>query len=174
MTTWSTTKASALDTTIVRNPSVAPSATLAGMDSTPSHNDVSILYMLHRRRAIASDTSATSLERPSFISLIENVDMGKFIEDLMKTKFLPLAYYRIHWFLTKICVPIFVFSHFVGSIFFFFICFSLEFCCVGWSRPYSTQRQTKGSHIHWHAYSRCVRGLVGAEDLDLLLGCFAR
>lgn len=130
MTTWSTTKASALDTTIVRNPSVAPSATLAGMDSTPSHNDVSILYMLHRRRAIASDTFATSLERPSFISLIENVDMGKFIEDLMKTKFLPLAYYRIHWFLTKICVPIFCILSFCRiNIFFLHMLFSRVLLC---------------------------------------------
>ena len=39
--------------------------------------------MPRKRKAIAPHTSATSFEKSSSLSLIENVDMGELIEDLM-------------------------------------------------------------------------------------------
>ena len=61
--------------------------------------------MPHKRKVVAPDTYATSSERSSSLSLIENVDMGELIEDLMTTKIPPPAYRRIQEFLTKVCVP---------------------------------------------------------------------
>ena len=59
--------------------------------------------MPRKRKAVALDTSLTSSERSSSLSLIENVDMGELIEDLMKTKVLPPIYCCIQEFLPKVC-----------------------------------------------------------------------
>ena len=53
------------------------------------------------RKSVAPETSATSFEKSSSLSLIENVDMGELIEDLMRTKVTFPAYHRMHEFLTK-------------------------------------------------------------------------
>jgi hypothetical protein len=87
-----------------------------------------------KRKAVAPDTSATSSDMSSSLFLIENVDMGELIEDLMKTKVPHPAYRRIQDFLTKVClhsycfIPSFnVFDHFfIFIIFFAFWPFRLE------------------------------------------------
>jgi hypothetical protein len=80
--------------------------------AAPSHSGATISYVPCKRKAVAPDTSTTSFERSSSISLIENVDMGELIEDLMKTKVSPPAYRRIQEFLTKVRIPL---SYFIIS-----------------------------------------------------------
>ena len=91
-------------TTVVGSPTGTPSAALANPVVAPSHNGVTIPSVPRKRKVVALDTSATSSKMSSSLSLIENVDMGELIEDLMKTKVPPLTYRRIQDFLTKVCV----------------------------------------------------------------------
>jgi hypothetical protein len=91
-------------TTVVGSPTGTPSAALANPVVAPSNSGVTIPSVPRKRKAVAPDTSATSSDMSSCLSLIENVDMGELIEDLMKTKVPPPAYRRIQDFLTKVCV----------------------------------------------------------------------
>jgi hypothetical protein len=107
-------------TTVVGSPTNTPSAVLANPVVAPSHSSVTIPSVPRKRKVVAHDTSATSSEMSSSLSLIENVDMGELIEDLMKTKVPPPAYRRIQDFLTKVCVHSYcfilsfiVFDHFL-------------------------------------------------------------
>jgi hypothetical protein len=97
-------------TTVVGSPSAAPSALHPNPAHVPSHSGATIPSVPCKRKAVAPDTSATSSKRSSSLSLIENVDMGELIEDLMKTKVLPPSYRRIQDFLTKVCLS-FCFFH---------------------------------------------------------------
>jgi hypothetical protein len=89
-------------TTIVGSPSANPSA--PDHVVALSHSGVTISSVHRKRKAIAPDTSTTSLEKLSSFSLIEYVDMGDLIDDLMSTKVPPPAYRCIQEFLTKVCV----------------------------------------------------------------------
>ena len=93
-------------TTVVGSPSATPSAPAPDPLPAPSHSDATIPSVPRKRKAVAPDTSATSSEMSSSLSLIENVDMTELIEDLMKTKIQPPAYRRIQEFITKVCMPI--------------------------------------------------------------------
>ena len=82
-------------TTVVGSPSTTLSAIAPDIDHAPSHSGVTVPSVPRKRKAVAPDTSATSSEKSSSLSLIENVDMEELIEDLMQTKVPPLAYRRI-------------------------------------------------------------------------------
>ena len=95
VSTRSYTKASvrrvvAPSTTVVGSPNTTPSAPPPDLVAAPSHSGATIPSLPRKRKAVAPDNSATSSERSSSLSLIENVDMGDLIEDLMKMK-VPLA-----------------------------------------------------------------------------------
>ena len=90
-------------TTVVGSPSATPSAPLPSPIAAPSHSGATNSSVPHKRKVVAPDTFATSSERSSSLSLIENVDMGDLIEELVTTKVPPLAYRRIQDFLTKVC-----------------------------------------------------------------------
>jgi hypothetical protein len=94
-------------TTVVGSPPTTPSAHPPEPVPAPSHSGVNIVSVPRKRKAIAPDTSATSSEKSSSLSLIENVDMGDLIEDLMRTKVPPPAYRRIQEFLTKVSATFF-------------------------------------------------------------------
>jgi hypothetical protein len=96
-------------TTVVGSPSAAPSAPHPNLAPVPSHSGATIPSVPRKRKAVAPDTTATSSERSSSLFLIENVDMGELIEDLMKTKVPPPSYRRIQEFLTKVCFSFCVF-----------------------------------------------------------------
>jgi len=95
--------------TVVGSPSATPSAIAPDLVPTPSHSGVTLPSVPRKRKALAPDTSATSSEKSSSLSLIENVDMGELIEELMRTKVPPPAYRRIQEFLTKVSATIFFF-----------------------------------------------------------------
>ena len=97
-------------TTVVGSPSGTPSAAPPNPVVAPSHSGATIPSVPRKRKAVPLDTSATSSEKSTSLSLIENVDMGELIEDLMKNKVPPPAYRRIQDFLTKVCVHFFCFS----------------------------------------------------------------
>jgi hypothetical protein len=97
--------------TVVGSPSATPSAPPPNPVALRSHSGATIPYVPRKKKAVAPDTSATSLEKSCSLSLIENMDMGELIEDLMKTKVPPPAYRRIQDFLTKVCVPFSCFIH---------------------------------------------------------------
>ena len=100
VSTRSFTKASVQRTA---GPATTPSAPLPSPIAAPSHSGATNSSVPHKRKAVAPDTFATSSERSSSLSLIENVDMGDLIEELVTTKVPPLAYRRIQDFLTKVC-----------------------------------------------------------------------
>ena len=89
-------------TTVVGSPSAIPSAAAPDPIPDPSHSGATIPSVPRKRKAVAPDTSATSSERSSSLSLIENVDMVDLIENIMKTKVTPPAYRRIQDFLAKV------------------------------------------------------------------------
>ena len=103
-------------TTVVGSPFATPSAPTLAPVAAPSHSGATIPSVPRKRKAVAPDTSATSSERSSSLSLIENVDMEELIEDLIKTKVPPPAYRRIQEFLTKVCIPFFCFFHSFNSV----------------------------------------------------------
>ena len=90
-------------TTVVASPMAASSAPSWDHVPTLSHSGVTFPSVPRKRKTVAPETSATSLENSSSLSLIENVDMGDLIEDLMRSKVPPLAYRLIQEFLTKVC-----------------------------------------------------------------------
>ena len=115
-------------TTVVGSPTATPSLALASPVVAPSQSGATIPSVLRKRKVVAPDTSATSSERSSSLCLIENVDMEKLIEDLMKTKVPPPAYRHIQGFLTKVCMHFHCFSlsfNFVDHLFYFLILFAL-------------------------------------------------
>ena len=91
-------------TTVVGSPSATPSAPHPNPPPVPSRSGSTIPSVPRKRKAVAPDTSATSSEMSTSLSLIENVDMVELIEDLVKTKVPPPAYRCIQVFLTKVCV----------------------------------------------------------------------
>ena len=99
-------------TTVVGSPSAIPQ----DLVPAPSHSGFTVPSVPRKRKAIAPDTSASSLEKSSSHVLIENVDMGELIEDLMRTKVHPPAYRRIQEFLTKVSLTFICF--FIQSIYF--------------------------------------------------------
>ncbi len=97
--------------TVVGSPSATPSAIAPDVAPAPSHSGVTIPSVPRKRKALAPDTSATSSEKSSSLALIENVDMGELIEELMRTKVPPPAYRRVQDFLTRVsatfsCFPV--------------------------------------------------------------------
>ena len=73
-------------TTVVGSPTTTLSAPSRDHVPAPSHSGVTIPSVPRKRKAIAPHTSATSLEKSSSLFLIENVDMGNLIKDLMRSK----------------------------------------------------------------------------------------
>jgi hypothetical protein len=127
-------------TTVLGSPTGIPFATLANPVVALSNSGVTIPSVPRKRKVVAPDTSATSSDMSSCIFLIENVDMGELIEDLMKTKVPPPAYRRIQDFLGKVCVHCFILSFNVFHHFFDFS-LSLHFGLSGWSGLYSSKHQ---------------------------------
>jgi hypothetical protein len=110
----------------------SPTATLFApppdLVAARSHSGAIIPSVPRKMKVVVTDTSAILLERSSSLSLIENVDMEKLIEDLMKMKVPPPAYRRIQDFLTKVCMP---FSGFIHSSLAFYIgCFFNDVFCI--------------------------------------------
>jgi hypothetical protein len=97
-------------TTVVGSPSATPSAIAPDLIPAPSQSPLTLPSVPCKRKAVAPDTSSTSLEKSSSHVLIENVDMGELIEDFMRTKVQPPAYRRIQEFLTKVSVIIICFA----------------------------------------------------------------
>ena len=112
-------------TTVVGSPTATPFAPGLALVVAPSHSGATIPSLHRKRKAIAPDTSVSSLDRSSSVCLLENVDMEKLIEDFMKTKVLPPASRCGQEILTKVCV---LFNFFVHSFFeiehLFFLIFS--------------------------------------------------
>ena len=102
-------RSAAPDTTVVGSPTATPSAIAPDLVPAPSQSALTLPSVPRKRKAVAPDTSATSLEKSSSHVLIENVDMGELIEDFMRTKVQPPAYRRIQEFLTKVSVIIICF-----------------------------------------------------------------
>ena len=125
---------------MVGSPTATPSAPVPDPIAAPSHSGATIPSVPRKRKAVAPDTSATSSERSSSLSLIENVDMGELIEDLMKMKVPPPTYRRIQEFLTKVCMSFTFFIHSFNAVphsifyfdFFWFLAFQVG---VGRTRP---------------------------------------
>jgi hypothetical protein len=131
-------------TTIVGSPTAILYAPTLNHVVASSHSGTTILTMPRKKKVVISDTAATSLDMPSIFSLIENVDMGKLIEDLMKTKISSPAYRRLQKFLTKVCVSFFCFSiHFMEFNTYFLYTSHWNFLC---RLERSIKRQAKGSY----------------------------
>ena len=153
VSTCSLTKASVqqtapLSTTVVGSPSASLCAPAPDKIAATSHSGVTIPSVPRNRKAVAPNTSATSWDRSSSLSLIENVDMGNLIEDLMSTKVPLPADRRIQKFLTNVCVSFICLSHsfyeFSWLISHSFFLIHLHFCSTGWSGPCSIEHQAKG------------------------------
>jgi len=129
-------------TTVIGSSTATPSDPLANLVAALSHNGATIPCVLRKRKVVAPDTSGTSSERSSCLSLIENVDIEELIEDLMKTKAPPLAYRRIQDFPTKVCMPFYCFIHSLHEIEHLIFLLSLHFFFSDWSRPYLSKHQT--------------------------------
>ena len=118
-------------TTVVGSPTATPFAYAPDLVAAPSHSGTTISLVPHKRKVVTFDISATSSERSSSLSLIENMDMEELIKDLMKTKIPPPAYCRIQEFLTKVCMPlscfIYSFNPVPYSIFYFYFFWILAF-----------------------------------------------
>jgi hypothetical protein len=78
--------------TVVGSSLATPSAIAPDFVPAPSHSGKTLPSVRRKRKALAPDTSATSFEKLSSLALIENVDMGELIEELMRTKVPPPAY----------------------------------------------------------------------------------
>ena len=120
-------------TNVVGSPTANPSAPAPDPIAILFYSGATILSVSRKRKVVAPDTTATFTERSSSISLIENVDMGMLIEDLIKTKVPLLTYRRIQEFPTKVCMLFYYFSHSFHGIkhlfflfFFDFLLFKLE------------------------------------------------
>ena len=113
-------------------PSVAPSPTPSDAPSKqppseqlliPCESNVTVPSLPRKRRASIFDTSATSTENSTTLSLIENMDVVEVLEVRQKTETLYLAYNRIQAFLAKVCIhfPFLLYSFiFLVLIFFKF------------------------------------------------------
>ena len=159
-------------TTIVESPSTTPSAPASDNIVVPSHSGVTIPSVPRNRKVVWPDTSATSSKRSSSLSLIENVDMGNLIEDLMSTKVPLKPTAASKNFLPRCVCHSFVFSiRSMNSPGYFFIHFFLHFWTIGWGGPCLIEHHAKGSHGHW--YHNCQRAweLAGTSNLHLTLWC---
>ena len=108
--------------TVVGSPTATLFAPLPNPIVAPSHSDATILSVPRKRKVVAPDIFATSSERSSSLSLIENMGMAEHIEDLMKTKASPPAHRRIQEFITKDNVPSYCCihsSHVIEHLFFY-------------------------------------------------------
>jgi hypothetical protein len=88
-----------------------------------------------KRKVVGPDTSTTSFERSTRLSLIENVDIGEFIEDLRKTKVPLSAYHCIQKNSQPRFLCRFLFYPFNprSSIFFLLIFFGFLFFRLEWA-----------------------------------------
>ena len=129
-------------TNVVESPSATPSAIAPDLVPTPSHSGVTFPYVPCKRKVVAPDTSATSFEKSSSLSLIENVDMGELIKDLMRTEVPPPAYRRIQEFLTKVSAYSLVRSFIPYNSSLDFFSFSFNFGLSDWRWPFSSEYQT--------------------------------
>ena len=91
-----------LATTVVGSATATPSAPSQDHFPAPSHNGIIIPSVPCKRKVVVPVTSATSSEKLSSLSLIENVDMGDLIEDLMWSKVPPPDCRGIQKFLIKV------------------------------------------------------------------------
>ena len=110
-------------TTVVESPTTTPFTLAPDLDLALSHCGVALPSVPCKRKAIAPDTSATSFEKSSSLSLIENVDMGELIEDLMRTKVTPPTYRCIQKFLIKVCMSFLCFIHSFLRVQHLFFCY---------------------------------------------------
>ena len=85
-------------------PSITPSASRPPTVATPSHSGTSLLSLPRKRKAALLDTSATSSDSPTTLSLIENVDMVQLMLDCDLAGGPLPAYTRIQEFIAKVCV----------------------------------------------------------------------
>ena len=129
-------------TTVVGSPSAAPSAVAPDLVPTPSHSGVTLPSVPRKRKAVAPDTSATSSEKSSSLSLIENADMCELIEELLRTKVPPPAYRRIQEFLTKVSAYSLVRSFIPYNSSLHFFSFLVNFGLSDWRWPLSSECQT--------------------------------
>ena len=125
-------------TTVVGNPTATLSVPPPDPVAAPSHSDATIPSVPHKRKVVASDTSATSSKSSYSLSLIENVDMGELIEYLMKTKVPPPAYRCIQDFLTKVCM-FFLSIHSLDFIIRYFLLMFLGFLLLRLERAILVQ-----------------------------------
>jgi len=109
----------------------------------PCGSNITIPSIARKRRAPKPDSSATSSETPTTLSLIENVDMVDLIEHRQKTGTTHPAYTRIQEFLTKVCTHSRYIFHslpfpFNSSLFVNYICPSsyFDFLHAGWCESY--------------------------------------
>ena len=111
-------------TTIVGIPTATPSVVAPDLFLAPSHSGVALPSVPRKRKAVAPDMFATSSEKSSSLSLIKNVNMEEFIEDLMKTKIQPPAYCCIQELIAKVFLQSlalsFPFLHFKNCFFYIF------------------------------------------------------
>lgn len=129
-------------TTVVGSPSATPSAIAPDLVPTPSHSGVTLPSVPRKRKAVAPDTSATSSEKSSSLSLIENADMCELIEELLRTKVPPPAYRRIQEFLTKVSAYSLVRSFIPYNSSLHFFSFLVNFGLSDWRWPLSSECQT--------------------------------
>ena len=81
---------------MVGSPTASPFAPTLDPVDVHSQSSTTISSMSRKNNNVTSDTSPTSLEWSSSISLIENVDIEELNEDLIKTKvpLPPIAAYK--------------------------------------------------------------------------------
>ena len=96
--------------------------------------------MPRKKEVVSLDTSASSSERSSSLLLIEYVDMGELIKDLIKTKVPPPVYCPIQEFLTKVCMMYYCLIHSFHAVPHLFIFYFLWiFAFQAGAGPYSSK-----------------------------------
>ena len=135
--TWSASKTPVQPPTFLRSPSstpsVAPSAVPSGTPSafppqtipTSSHSGSFLFSLPRKRKAALLDTTATSLELPTTLALIENVDMVQLMLDSEIARGPLPTYTHIQEFIAKVCF--FPFVKFLGFFPFGLLLFFLSF-----------------------------------------------
>ena len=90
-------------------PTATHSVIVHNLVVTLSYSGATIPLVPRKRKVVAPDTSVTSFKMPCTFSLIENVNMGEYIDDLMKVP--PPTYYYVQEFLIKFCMEFYYFIH---------------------------------------------------------------
>ena len=148
-------------------PSPAPSASLPQTIATPSHSGTSLLSLPRKRKAALLDTTATSLESPTTLSLIENVDMVQLMLDSEVAGGPLPAYTRIQDFIAKVCI--FSLFHFSNSSPFGFVVFSFlfshEVLIAGWGRSFPCEHLHHNPQRPRFALRRHSREFASAQHL---------